>query len=405
MLAILATHPIQYQVPIWKRLAEHQVVPFEVWYLTEHGVRPSLDVEFGKVFSWDLDMLGGYPYRFVPDPVPNQLGGFWEVGLDADFRARLTSGSVKAILVAGWNVRACWETVYLARRAGIPVWMRGDSNDLKVDKGLRRIAKRWLLRRLFDRVDRFLCVGEANRRLYMGYGIEDERLVSGPHCVDNRRFASQAIDLLPQRQALRRAWGIPDDACCLLYVGKFVSKKRPFDLVGAARQLALLGQSHRYHLLFVGTGELGGEIRRQCRVMFDAEGQIIAPLGDTRAPAASFAGFLNQTEVTQAYVAADALVLPSDTGETWGLVVNEAMASGLPCIVSAACGCAEDLVVPLDPRLSYPCGDVSALATAIQHLADHPLPSEAIADRIARYDIGATVSTLERLWTEFSTKS
>ena len=60
-------------------------------------------------------------------------------------------------------------------------------------------------------------------------------------------------------------------------------------------------------------------------------------------PSASFAGFLNQTEISKAYVAAEVLVLPSDYHETWGLVVNEAMASGLPCIVSDLCGCAEDL--------------------------------------------------------------
>ena len=76
-------------------------------------------------------------------------------------------------------------------------------------------------------------------------------------------------------------------------------------------------------------------------------------------PTASFVGFLNQSEISRAYVAADCLVLPSDATETWGLVVNEAMASGLPCIVSNACGCAEDLVEPIRPDLCYPVGDIS----------------------------------------------
>ena len=114
--------------------------------------------------------------------------------------------------------------------------------------------------------------------------------------------------------------------------------------------------------------------------------------------AASFAGFLNQTEISRAYVAADALVLPSDPGETWGLVVNEALASGLPAVVSAACGSAEDLVVPLDPRLRFPLGDIEALAAAIRHLADHPVPAAAMAEHIARYDFSVTVDTLETLW-------
>jgi glycosyltransferase involved in cell wall biosynthesis len=408
MLVILATHPIQYQVPIWRHLARNGRVPFEVWYLTAHGVAPSLDREFGKSFQWDLPMLEGYPYRFVPEPVPGHLGGFWAVGLGADFRARLEGGTIKAILVPGWNVRACWEAVYFALRAGIQVWMRGDSNDLKVDKGLRRFGKRWLLGQLFVDVHNFLCVGEANRRLYRGYGIEEGRLASGPHCVDNARFATQARELRYQRQALRRAWGIQEDALCVLYAAKFISKKRPFDLVAAVQRLSFSDKFHHYHLLFVGSGELGAEVRQRCRVVFDAERQTVRTrlehIHCAHSPVASFTGFLNQSEMARAYVAADALVLASDTEETWGLVVNEAMASGLPCVVSDACGCAEDLVVPLDPRLCYPCGDVEALAASIRWLADHPPDAAAIAARIARYDVGATAATLEQLWAEIAEK-
>ena len=65
MLAILTTHPIQYQVPIWQALAKDGRVPFEVWYLTDFGTKPSLDREFGKAFSWDIDTLSGYPHRFM----------------------------------------------------------------------------------------------------------------------------------------------------------------------------------------------------------------------------------------------------------------------------------------------------------------------------------------------------
>jgi len=398
MLAILATHPIQYQVPIWKRLAERKRVPFEVWYLTAHGVKPSLDIEFARVFQWDMDLLGGYPNRFPPDPVPQQLGGFWDVGLCKDFRSRLTGGAVTGVLVAGWNVRACWEATFLAHRAGVQVWMRGDSNDLKVDRGFRRVAKRWLLGGLLDRVDRFLCVGGANRRLYRGYGVGDERLVAGPHCVDNGRFAAQARQYLPEREALRRAWGVPDGTFCLLYVGKFIPEKCPLDLVAAARRLAGGDAPRGYHLLFVGSGELGVDVRRHCRVVYDAESVTINVSSvDAGAPNASFTGFLNQTDISKAYVAADALVLPS-VSETWGLVINEAMASGLPCVASAACGAAEDLLAPINPRLVYPSGSVEALVASIDYLANHPIPGSAIAGLIAQFDYIKTVDTLEQLW-------
>ena len=399
MLAILATHPIQYQIPIWRQLADGGRVSFEVWYLTAHGVRASHDKEFGQSFMWDFPLLDGYPYRFVPDPVPDELGGVWDVGLGADFRARLQSGEINALLVAGWNVRACWEAVFLAHFLGIQVWMRGESNDLKVDRGIKRIGKRWLLNLFFNRVDRFLCIGAANRRLYQSYSVCEERLLSGPYCVDNGRFADLASSFRPQRMALRRAWGIPDGAYCLLYAAKFIPKKRPLDLIVAVRRLMESDPTRTYHILFVGAGLLGDEMRRLCQVMYDAAGKVISvEQQDTPAPHASYTGFLNQSEIPKAYVAADALVLASDAEETWGLVVNEAMASGLPAIVSDACGSAEDLVVPLDSRLSFPCGDVAALAEAIRWLAYHPISPSTIAERIARYDIGATVETVERLW-------
>ena len=65
VLAMLTTHSIQYQVSLWQALALDGRVPFEVWYLTSHGVRPSTDREFGQTLSWDIDTLSGYPHRFL----------------------------------------------------------------------------------------------------------------------------------------------------------------------------------------------------------------------------------------------------------------------------------------------------------------------------------------------------
>src|SRR5262249_7622212 len=85
----------------------------------------------------------------------------------------------------------------------------------------------------------------------------------------------------------------------------------------------------------------------------------------------TFAGFLNQTEISQAYVAADCIVLPSNY-ETWGLVVNEAMASGLPAIVSDRVGCGPDLVEDGRTGFTFPFGDVAALADRLVAAASSP---------------------------------
>jgi glycosyltransferase involved in cell wall biosynthesis len=102
-------------------------------------------------------------------------------------------------------------------------------------------------------------------------------------------------------------------------------------------------------------------------------------------------------------VAADCLVLPSDFGETWGLVVNEAMASGLPCIVSDACGCAEDLIAPLDPRLVFRCGDIGGFAAALVALRDQPPSPDRWRRAVSAHDVAATVATVVALADKSST--
>jgi len=367
MLAILTTHPIQYQVPIWQALAKDGRVPFEVWYLTNFGTRPSLDREFGKTFSWDIDTLSGYPYRFIQTAEGASPVTVWKCRVRERLRDRLRQTGAKALWIQGWQVAAYWQAAREAGAADVELWLRAESNDLAPPAPLwKRPLKQLALGQLLARVDRFLYIGTANKRLYQRFGVPDSRFYSAPYAVDNERFALQALALRSQRMEFRRQWGISDDAYCVLFCGKFVKKKRPLDLVEAARLLISNGRLRNIHLLFVGAGDLEGNLRAACHVVYDA-GNERAHVSESFSscswpdvkPRASFAGFLNQTEISRAYVAADCLVLPSDHGETWGLVVNEALASGLPCLVSDACGCAEDLV---GDEFSFPMGNLDALA-------------------------------------------
>jgi glycosyltransferase involved in cell wall biosynthesis len=200
--------------------------------------------------------------------------------------------------------------------------------------------------------------------------------------------------------AFRSEWGIPDDAFCILFCGKFVPKKRPSDIIAAVRLLHADGRIPKIHLLFVGSGELGGGLRRDCSVAFDAEGggsQGSIADGPWR-PSATFAGFLNQTEISRAYVSADCLVLPSDSGETWGLVVNEAMASGLPCAASRACGCTEDLLSSRWPERAFDLGDHAGLANAIAAIHDGVRSAETGRHQVASHSIQVSLDQVSRLY-------
>ncbi len=381
MLAILTTHAIQYQVPIWKALAARSKVPFKVLYMSDQGLKERFDPGFGRAVAWDIDLLGGYELEWVPVHKGTCQETFWSLRLKPGFAERLRKMGARVLWVQGWQVAAYWHAVASGRRAGLEIWMRGETNTRSNAGGVKQDLKRIVLRRLLKRVDCFLCVGEANRQFYLHQGIREDQLTTAPYCVDNERFTTEADILRKERDALRKCWGIPLDAFCVLFCGKLVEKKRPLDLVQAVRRLNGTAAGKRVHLLIAGTGELEPALRDA------AVGQPV-----------TFAGFLNQSEIVQAYAAADCLVLPSNAQETWGLVVNEAMASGLPCVVSDACGCSVDLVRPLRPDLCYSMGDTAALADALVNAAANPPDAATLQAHIAKYDYLRTVETVEALY-------
>lgn len=406
MLAILTSHPIQYQAPLWRALAKDGRVPFEVWFLTDHAVKPSHDREFGKQFAWDRDLLEGYPHRFLPVRPGWRMDRFRGIRVVQPWAKLLKEGEVTQLWVEGWRFWENWAAIFEARRLGVEVWMRGETNDLRRRGGAKEIVRRCLLAQLFSRVSRFLCIGSANRRFYRSFGVGNDRLLSTPYCVENGWFAGQAENLRNRRSEIRRGWGIDDDAFCVVFCGKFISKKRPMDLVEAAK--LLIGKNSglpKVHLLFVGSGILGDSLRSACHVVFDAENPSSQHTNinfrdstePSPLPTSTFTGFLNQGEISRAYVAADCLVLPSDAGETWGLVVNEAMAAGLPCVVSNQCGCAEDLISAVSPTAVYPAGNVAALATALEDAITCPVESSVLSRHIAGFDISRTVDTVAAL--------
>ena len=328
MLAILTTHPIQYQVPLWQALAREGKIPFEVWYLTAHGTKSSYDEQFGKSFSWDIDTLSGYQYRFLDVNENANVSSFTKLRLKKPLEKLFYENKVTALWIQGWQVFAYWQAVRQAHISKIPVWLRGESNDLGHNPAGKRLVKQLVLGQLFDRVKNFLYIGAANRRLYESFGVKSDQLHPAPYCVDNDRFTRQADALLPERADIRRQWGIPENAFCILFAGKFIPKKRPHDIITAMQDVRWRNFDRPVHLLFVGSGQLGEELKKNCHVVFDQDStdHSYSRHRDDRKPAASFTGFLNQTEISKAYVAADCLVLPSDPGETWGLVVNEALA-------------------------------------------------------------------------------
>jgi glycosyltransferase involved in cell wall biosynthesis len=343
----VASHPIQYQAPWFRALASVPGIDFSVLFVQQPDSQQQ-GRGFGVAFEWDIPLLDGYRWQQVPEiRGRGGLKGFFAARI-AQPLALLRKLDPDVLLLTGWHVWPLVQMLIAAWWAGTPVLMRGESNALRHRPWLTRALHRLLL----GRCAAFLPIGRASRDFYRGYGIADRLLFDTPYFVDNARFSSAAAEALPHRADLRARWSIPAEAVCFCYAGKLEPKKRILDLLEALRLAA--ARSVSLHLLVVGSGALMSEAQA-----FGAEHKL--PV--------TFAGFLNQTEIPSAYVAADCLVLPSDYGETWGLVVNEAMACGRPAIVSDRVGCTADLVTDGVTGAVFPFADTAALAQRLETLA------------------------------------
>jgi glycosyltransferase involved in cell wall biosynthesis len=352
-LAVVASHPVQYYAPWYRALAAR--VDLRVFFA--HRITPADHARsgFGVPFEWDVPLLDGYPVEWLHN-VSRRPGVESFRGCDTPgVAAAIDGGGFDALLVTGWNLWSYWQAIASARRLRIPALVRGDSQLTTPRRATWRAAKRLVYPRLLGVFDACLTVGRRNREYYREYGVSEDRLFASPHCVDNEFFATTAAAARGVTGGARGAFDIPDNAVVFLFAGKLIEKKRPLDWLAALGRLRQAG--FNAWGLVAGDGPLRGEVEAYQQ----RHGTVC-----------TLAGFLNQRQMGAAYAAADALVVPSDGGETWGLVVNEAMACGLPVIASDQIGCAPDLVIDSSTGFTYRCGDVEGLAHQMTRLANDP---------------------------------
>lgn len=349
-LAIIVSHPIQYYAPLYQRLARRSDLEIKVFFTWHAGQAAMEDHGFKKTVAWDIPLTEGYEFELVPN-VSSKPGTdrFWGLRNPALVR-RVMAWRPDLVHITGW----AWLSHLLALRAfhkrGIRTLFRGDSHLLDSNqRGFRWWAKHALLQRVYSWPNGFLVVGTANRSYYEAFGVEPDRLYSCPHSIDVVRFAEPA-DVYEQEAAnWRQQLGIAPHQCVLLFAGKFEDKKQPIALMHVVQKLA----DPRLVLLMVGGGELEAEINAHAAA--NSEFTRVLP-------------FQNQSRMPIVYRMGDIFVLPSKSGETWGLAVNEAMACGRPVLVSDRVGCAADVVEKSYGRI-FPWSDLLALKQAISDLS------------------------------------
>jgi glycosyltransferase involved in cell wall biosynthesis len=355
-VALVISHPIQHFCVFYRALAAVETLDLEVVFCSDLGVRRYFDRNMGVEIAWKADLLSGYSHRFLPEGPTIQGTRFWEIN-NPSLDSNLNEVAPDVVVVAGYAQATMLRAIVWARRHGVPVLMAGDSELLHHRPWYRRALKHFVLRPLLSQIAGFLTVGENNEAYLRHYGVPADRMFRSPFTIDEASFAAVRAERSSVRDAFRRRHQLPADAFVVLFVGKLIAHKRPGDLVQALVRLRADGAPEGpVWLALAGDGPLRGDLERaaaglNCR----------------------FLGFLNLDELPAAYVAADVFALPSER-EPHSLAVQEAVFVGLPVVLSDRVGTTgpSDVSRAGINALVYPCGDVPALAAALDALVRDP---------------------------------
>ncbi len=345
-LAIVLSHPVQYYSPWFQYLRAQTDVKFKVFYLWEFGVTTQHDPQFSTTFQWDVDLLNGYDYEFVPN-VARDPGTHHIIGINnPTIGNHLAAWRPEAILLFGYHWLTHLRVICWARCHRVPLLFRGDSHLLGRNK-LPALTQR-VVSLIYRQFSAVTYVGAANRAYFGFLGVSTHRLFFAPHSVNAEHFSPLDDHARHTATALRHTLGLADKRV-VLFAGKFHERKQPVELLEAFLQVATSNDA----LIFVGDGPVKSQLHALAATRPDA--------------CVRFLPFANQSEMPSRYLLADIFALPSRGAyETWGLAINEAMHLGLPCLVSDVVGCQRDLVLPGKTGWVFPADNLPALAATLR---------------------------------------
>lgn len=343
-LLVFDTHPIQYRTPVFKHLSQLDT-SLKVYFFNSgfdsqkpwfHEVGKSSKENFG------LNLVSGFTNETLS---LSQIKLTKRYGL---LKQILKKERPRAILIFGYYLPEHWMLRALTAQLKIPLLFIGETFSRGDFTSWRRYAKEGLTRFFFSGVTKFISIGKKNKKFYRDWDVPAQQIADAHYCVDNEFFRLPESDSKHRRNTIREQLGIPQDAFVILYVGRLFSRKRPLDVVDLHKRFFNFGC---VHTVMVGRGEMEKEIKKVAESI----------------PNFHAVGFKTQDETKSFYHASDVLFVPS-TFETWGLVVNEAMASGIPAIVTENCGVANDLVIPNETGFVFKEGDLAAAESMVRIL-------------------------------------
>jgi glycosyltransferase involved in cell wall biosynthesis len=361
-VAFVTELPTPYRIPLFERIQDLEDVRVEFLFMT----RSESDR------SWTVDVSGLRHKRFLRGHALEWKGKrsiIYHVN-PGIFHA-LRTGRYDVVTIAGYSMFTSQASLIWCRWTGTPYLLFGESHH----QDRRAGWVRWIKGRVLPAVVRpaagILATGTLSTEYFVSYGADPERVYRFANTPDVERLREENAKARPRRAATLARLGIPESACVLLFVGRLIEVKGVADLVRAAASL----DPESARVLVVGDGPEDASLRALADRV--APGRVV------------FAGFREGQDLTDLYGAADVFVLPSHH-EPWGVVVGEAMACGLPVVLSDRIGAGTDLLEEGRNGYGFPSGDVAALGDALGRM---------VADSERREAMGAASNAIMDDWT------
>ena len=306
-----------------------------------------------KLYGWRTDKAGYDIVTLHKGALEDRRSLWVRLRLTILLWRALNAIRPRALLIPGYSDVCCLAAAVWAKMRHARTVLMFESTEIDRPRALvKELVKKGLVKLLFD----FGFVGGQRTSDYLEkLGMDSRRIVRTYDVVDNA-FFTRGTDHV-RNTSDRADWGLPDEY--FLYVGRLAPEKNLERLLRAFREYVLNGGS--WSLVLVGMGPQ----ERYLKTLADRLGL---------AGSVYFAGFKNGQDLFPYYAFADCFILPS-VREPWGLVVNEAMACGLPVLVSSICGCTPELVCPGVNGYLFAPHDEKDLADKLTRLASLPADS------------------------------
>ena len=240
-LAIVSTHPIQYNAPWFRLMSQRDEVDLKVFYTWSQSKDKVKDKNFGLDIKWDLPLLEGYDYMFVDNTSKNPGSHHFFGMVNPSLISEIKAFKPDAILVFGWNFKSHLKVLRYFRDK-TAVWFRGDSTLIGESQKInfKIILRRKILGWIYRNVDLAFYVGAANKAYFLAHGIKDNQLIYAPHAVDNERFFEPQEFYQKEATILRKKLGFKPTDLVVLFAGKFEPKKQPELLLKAIQNVKVI---------------------------------------------------------------------------------------------------------------------------------------------------------------------